>query len=48
MGTLIGVLIALIVVGVLLWAARKLISLVPMEPWIAQVIDCLLAHRLTA
>ncbi len=36
---LISVLASLIVIGVLVWAARKLIALVPMEPWIAQVVD---------
>jgi hypothetical protein len=37
-----GIIIALIIVGVLVWAARRLIALVPMDPWIAQVINVLL------
>ena len=39
MAALINLVIALIVIGVLVWAARKLIALIPMEPWIAQVVD---------
>ena len=42
MAALINLVIALIVIGVLVWAARKLIALVPMEPWIAQVVDVII------
>lgn len=42
MSGLIGIVIALIVIGVVLWAARQLIALVPMEPWIKQVVDVLI------
>ena len=36
---LVNVIISLIIIGVLVWAARKLIGLVPMEGWIKQVVD---------
>jgi hypothetical protein len=39
---IVGVIIALIIIGVLVWAARQLIGLIPMDPWIAQVINVLL------
>jgi len=39
MATIVGIVIALIVIGVLVWGARKLLALVPMEPWIKQVAD---------
>lgn len=42
MNTLVAIIIALIVIGVLLWAARQLIGLIPLEPWIAQVINVLI------
>jgi len=42
MGELIGLIIALIIIGVVAWAARQLIGLIPMEGWIAQVINVLI------
>jgi len=39
---LIGIIIALIIIGVVAWAARQLIGLIPMEGWIAQVINVLI------
>jgi hypothetical protein len=42
MSGLIGIIIALIIIGVLVWAARQLIGLIPMEPWIAQVVNVLI------
>jgi hypothetical protein len=39
---LIQIIIALLVAGFLFWAARQLLSLIPMEPIFAQVINVLL------
>ena len=39
---LINVVIALIIIGVLLWAVRKLLALVPMDGWIKQVVDVII------
>jgi hypothetical protein len=39
---LINIIIALIVIGVIVWAARKLIALIPMDGWIKQVIDVII------
>ena len=40
--TVINIIIALIVIGVLLWAVRKLIDVIPMEGWIKQIIDVII------
>jgi len=42
MSTVISIIITLIILGVLLWAARKLIALIPMDPWLKQVIDVII------
>ena len=42
MAWLITIVIALMVAGFVLWAGRKLVSVIPMEPIIAQVIDVLI------
>jgi hypothetical protein len=42
MSAIVGVIIALIVIGVLVWGARKLLAIVPMEPWIKQVADVII------
>ena len=39
---IIQVIIVLLVCGFLMWAARRLLALIPMEPIIRQVIDVLL------
>ena len=39
---LIQIIIALLVAGFIFWAARRLLSLIPLEPIFAQVIDVLL------
>jgi hypothetical protein len=39
---LIGILIALVVIGVLVWAARRFLALIPMDGWIKQVVDTVL------
>lgn len=36
---ILGVIIALIVIGVFLWAVKKLLPLVPMDGWIKSVVD---------
>jgi hypothetical protein len=38
---IIGVIIALIIIGVLVWGARELIAVIPMDPWIKQLINVL-------
>jgi len=40
--TLIGILIALIVAGFILWALRQIIGLIPMDAWLKQVVDVLI------
>ena len=42
MSELISVIVALIIIGVLVWAARQLINLIPMDPWIKQVVNVLI------
>lgn len=42
MAVLIQVIIALIVAGFVLWAARKVIALLPLEPIFKQIIDVLI------
>lgn len=39
MNTVISIIIALIIAGFVLWALRLIIGLIPLEPWIKQVID---------
>lgn len=39
---LINIIIWLIIAGFILWAARMLIALVPMDAWLKQVVDVLL------
>lgn len=36
------VLIALVIIGVFLWAVKKLLPLVPMDGWIKSVVDVIL------
>jgi len=40
--SLISIVIALIVAGFLLWALRQIIALIPMDPWLKQVVDVLI------
>lgn len=42
MGVIIQIIIALLVAGFVFWAVRKIVSLIPLEPIFAQVIDVLL------
>jgi small-conductance mechanosensitive channel len=42
MAWLIGMIIALLIAGFVLWAGRRLASVIPMEPIIAQVVDVLI------
>ena len=44
----VSIVIALLVCGFLLWAVRKVIALIPMEPIIAQVIDVILIIAVVA
>jgi hypothetical protein len=48
MNTIISIIIALIVAGFVLWAIRQILTLVPMEPWIKQVIDVLVLVAVVA
>ena len=42
MQQLVQIIIALIVAGFILWALRQLIGLIPMDPWLKQVVEVLL------
>ena len=42
MGTLVGIVVALLIAGFVFWALRKIIDLIPMEPIFKQVIDVIL------
>ena len=42
MALIIHIIIALLVAGFVLWAVRKILALIPMEPLFKQIIDVLL------
>lgn len=42
MAIIVQIIIALLIAGFVLWAVRKLVALIPMEPMFKQIIDVLL------
>lgn len=42
MNTLIGIVVALLIAGFVLWALKKLIDLVPMDAFFKQIVDVLI------
>ena len=48
MGTIIGIIVALLVAGFVLWALKKIIALIPMDAWIKQVIDVMITILVVA
>lgn len=45
---IIQIIVALLIAGFLFWAVRKIVSIIPMEPIIKQVIDMLLIIAVVA
>lgn len=48
MATIVQMVIALIVAGFVLWALKQIIGLIPMDPWLKQVVDVLLVILVVA
>lgn len=48
MNTIIGIIIALLVAGFVLWALKKLIALVPLDAYFKQIIDVLVTILVAA
>jgi len=48
MATIIQIIIALIIAGFVFWAVRYIISVIPLEPLIAKIIDVLLVILVVA
>lgn len=48
MNTIIGIIIALLIAGFVLWAMKKLIALVPMDAFFKQIVDVLITILVAA